>query len=176
MSLSVQQQAALHEAKQLLRHVGLSLGNTDSSVLVDNSQDDLITCSNSSLTHLPLAQRLSHDPSIHIFTEAEILQRKNQVNRQSYLDALCDHPLGSIVEYPDTGDTADMSVGHMFSVDSTHFHHPKLNIQHSLGDYHGMQQHVKCKLLRDLTTDAEVLCKNEKIACMSPPTYLFSTT
>ena len=144
MSLSVQQEAALHEAKQLLWHVGSSLGGTNSSVLVDNSQDHLITCSDtgSSLTHQPSARCLSHDPPIHIFTEVEILQHRNQVNRQSYLDALVDHPLGLIVEYSDTGDTADVSVGHMFCVDSTDFHHPKLNIQYSLSDYHGMQQHV----------------------------------
>jgi hypothetical protein len=114
MLLSVQQQAALYEAKQLLRHVGLSLGDTSSSILVNDSQNHLLEHPDNSSFD---AQHLNCHPPARRFTEAEILQRKNQVNRQSYLDALVDYPLDSIVEYPCTGETANLSVGHMFAVD-----------------------------------------------------------
>ena len=108
------------------------------------------------------------------FTQDEIARKENCVNRQTRLFAIVDHPVGSIVEYPESGHITGSCIGHRFSVGSTdRFSHPKLNIQYSLGDGHGSRSNVTCgQLLVDAGTGMPVLCKNEKISCEYPFIYL----
>ncbi|KAF8974325.1 hypothetical protein BDZ97DRAFT_11979 [Flammula alnicola] len=165
MPLSDIQQAAVRQAKRLFQEAGLTLGDTD--VLENDAQYIASTI----VDHLPsrpspnVEGYLYHPTPARKFTPDEKQRRENQVNRQSYIDALVDHPLGSIVEYPETGEGPNISVGHRFSVNPDDFLHPKLSIQYSLGDIHGTRQHVECRLLRNTGSGTGVSCKNEKISC-----------
>lgn len=157
--LSDIQVAAVQEAKRLLDEVGLSetrsLQGIDTQYVARTISD-----------HLPSAiQGYSCNPGpVRRYTPEECSQHVNQVNRQSCIQAIADHPPGAIVEYPET-DAAD-NIGHRFLVLPEDFSHPKLNIQYSLGDTHGTRQNVKCRLLLDINTGAPVLCKNEKTSCL----------
>lgn len=165
MPLSDAQQAVVREAKRLFEEAGLPLADTGTL------ENDVENIASTIVDHLPSGPSPSVQGYLYLptparkFTLDEMLQCENQVNRQSYIDALVDHPLLSIVEYPETGDAVDISIGHRFFVDPKDFLHPKLNIQYSLGDIHGTRQHVECRLLRDVVHGFAVSCKNEKISC-----------
>ena len=116
---------------------------------------------------LPAIQGYRYQPpAARHFTCDEIGRGENCVNRLTRLDAIIEHPLGSIVEYPESGSTQSC-IGHRFLVDATSdmFSHPKLNIQYSLGDGHGCRSDVTCGQLIDDHTGQPALCKNEKISC-----------
>ena len=115
-------------------------------------------------------------PAARHFTCDEIGRGENRVNRLTRLNAIVEHPLGSIVEYPESGSTPRSCIGHRFSVDaaSDMFSHPKLNIQYSLGDGHGCRSDVACGQLIDDHTGQPAFCKNEKISCRCH--FIFFTT
>ncbi|KIK72133.1 hypothetical protein PAXRUDRAFT_181276, partial [Paxillus rubicundulus Ve08.2h10] len=80
---------------------------------------------------------LRYEPPVaRKFTDDEIDQGLNKVNRQTYVDAIIEHPPGTIVEYPQTGEVTGARIAHIFNVDSnpSRFIHPKSNFQYSLGD------------------------------------------
>ncbi|KAF8187531.1 hypothetical protein BJ912DRAFT_926768 [Pholiota molesta] len=71
-----------------------------------------------------------------------------------------------LVEYPETGCKLEYSVGHRFAIDPQQdFINPHLNIQFSLGDGHGGQSNIPCRLLVDETTGKAAICKNTKYGC-----------
>ncbi|KZP33349.1 hypothetical protein FIBSPDRAFT_718116, partial [Athelia psychrophila] len=88
----------------------------------------------------------------------------NCLNRKSRVDAIIVHPLGAIVEYPETGSHHNERVAHRFLVDPANFYHPKADFQYSLGDKHGGHKNVHCYLLRDKNGDA-VLCDQVQTSC-----------
>ncbi|KAJ7273845.1 hypothetical protein C8J57DRAFT_1034718, partial [Mycena rebaudengoi] len=90
---------------------------------------------------------LYHSPPARAFTAEEIQHDFNCINRQTYVHALLEHPVGAIVEYPETGATAGVRIAHRFSVDPANFSHPKENFQYSLGDSRGGEPYVYCGLL-----------------------------
>ncbi|KAG1788472.1 uncharacterized protein HD556DRAFT_1245206, partial [Suillus plorans] len=86
---------------------------------------------------------------------------------KSVAHAFVEHPLGAIVEYPQTGDAPDQSIAHIFNIDPTTFHssqHPKANFQYSLGNVHGSRDVSKCLMLRD-GQGQPVSCSNLKTSC-----------
>ncbi|KAF8488095.1 hypothetical protein BU17DRAFT_59782, partial [Hysterangium stoloniferum] len=91
----------------------------------------------------------------------------NKTTRQSYASALIEHPIGAIVEYPESGSQPKYSVAHHFHINPKNFIHPKENIQYSLGDVHGSHENVTCYLLRDIHTKEPVSCKQLKTRCKS---------
>ncbi|KAJ6598119.1 hypothetical protein DFH09DRAFT_889893, partial [Mycena vulgaris] len=76
-------------------------------------------------------------PAARPFSAEEIWRGFDCINRQTYVHALVEHPIGSIVEYPETGSSEGISVAHLFSVDPDRFSHPKDNFQYSIGDFQG---------------------------------------
>lgn len=56
-------------------------------------------------------------PAAHHFTCDEIGRGENRVNRLTRLDAIIEHPLGSIVDYPESGSTPRSCIGHRFLVE-----------------------------------------------------------
>ncbi len=107
------------------------------------------------------------DPAIFYSDEDRSLGL-NAVNGQTRIDALIRHPLNVTVEYPETGKVMNQSIGHIFPVcDPQNFSSPKLNIQYSLGDVHGIRNHAQANFLTDAETGVTVPCKNEKTSCTS---------
>lgn len=165
MALSDEQLAAIREAQQVLEAAGLSLSDLSTHTapdtpLTNNSAFDLsfspdITPASD---YEPLAARR--------FTPAEINASANCLNRKSRVDAIIVHPLGAIVEYPETGSHHNERVAHRFLVDPANFYHPKADFQYSLGDKHGGHKNVHCYLLRDKNGDA-VLCDQVQTSCKS---------
>lgn len=108
-------------------------------------------------------------PPASWFTLEECGQRKNRVTRELNVDAIIDHPLEAVVEYPETGRVMGESVAHRFAVDPTAFRHPKNNIQYSLGGGQG-QYSVDCFMLGSESGQASVRCIRREVQCKSSRT------
>ncbi|KAG1802907.1 uncharacterized protein HD556DRAFT_1216010, partial [Suillus plorans] len=112
-----------------------------------------------------MAARYCPQPA-RLFTIDEIAQGCNKVNRETSVDAIIEHPLGAIVEYPQTGSAPGDAVAHIFHVnpDPKLFIHPKSNLQYSLGDSHNGRQNAWCFLLKD-PFGKSVLCSKLRTSC-----------
>ncbi|KAF8157089.1 hypothetical protein B0H34DRAFT_798402 [Crassisporium funariophilum] len=107
------------------------------------------------------------------FSSAEILAGANEINRQRRVSALVDHPIGAIVEYPETGWSSDVTIAHRFAVDPLDLQHPKSNIQYSLGGTHGGVPDMHCgRLLCDLNGNP-VACNKLQTSCQGIKTCEF---
>lgn len=114
--------------------------------------------------HLP---RFSAPTTSHLLLGCSLQSCEcNQVNRQTYVQALVEHSLGAIVKYPEMGASKDLSVAHIFDVnpDPDHFINPKFNFQYSLGDGHGGQNNALCDLLKGAAGNP-VLCEKLRTSC-----------
>ena len=105
-------------------------------------------------------------PHASTFTDADIASGRNKVTREAIADRIVEHPLGAIVEYPETGDSLGVAIAHIFNVDMDpeRFIHPRLNFQYSLGDGHGGRDNVTCRLLKS-RSGGPVLCKKLRTSC-----------
>jgi len=163
MSLSNVQRSALLEVKRLLEGAGLEIPAEShpashlSSLISDHLFKTIPILSRGNVYNPPPAQK---------FTAEELAAKKDRITRQTRASAVVKHPLGSIVEYPETGVEINDSVAHVFTVDPTNFNHPKLDFQYSLGDSQGSRRNVACK--SDFLIDNSglpAMCKVESIAC-----------
>jgi hypothetical protein len=165
MSLSEAQHSALLEAKHLLEDVGLDTpAESHPGYLSRLISDHLF---NATATPILSARNLYNPPPARNFTAEELAAKKDRVTRQTRASAIVKHPLGSIVEYPETGADTNKSVTHVFAVDPGNLVHPKLNFQYSLGDSQGIRKNVGCKsdFLVDDNTGLPATCKVESISC-----------
>jgi hypothetical protein len=131
-SLSDAQPSAVLEAKRLLANVGLTTAtNSDDRDFQEVSRvlEQILPC-------LPTTAAVPTYPycplAALLFTAEEIRQSLDCINRQTYVHALVEHRLGSIVEYPETGAGKGVVIVHRFSVDPSNFSHPKENFQYSI--------------------------------------------
>ncbi|KAK7001956.1 hypothetical protein R3P38DRAFT_3326837 [Favolaschia claudopus] len=164
MHLTDAQRAAVAAAKKLLDEVGL----TDNNSSHDDDFQDVYQRISSSVASQPSPAVLGYRykaPPAREFTLAEVALGINSINRQTSVHRIVEHPLGAIVEYPETGASFGTAVAHVFAVDPTSEFHPKLNIQYSLGDNHGGRPYVKCGLILSGRDGEPVSCNNLKIAC-----------
>lgn len=161
--LSDAQLLAVLEAQKLLDSVGLSVDSPCDDPRFIRVSETLLQ-SFPSLPSAPIQCSQYDPPAARIFTASEILSGANKVTRQSSAVSLIDHPLGAMVEYPQTGSAFSEGVAHRFVVDPNTFTHPKDNIQYSKGDTHGAHRNFKCHLLRD-ASDEPVLCHQLKTSC-----------
>ncbi|KAJ7265241.1 hypothetical protein C8J57DRAFT_1069413, partial [Mycena rebaudengoi] len=99
------------------------------------------------------------------FTAEEIQRGFNRINRLTYIHALLEHPVGAIVEYPETGETAGVCIAHRFSVDPANLSHPKENFQYSLGDSRWGESDVYCGLLLLGSNGSPASCSHRKFSC-----------
>ncbi|KII88254.1 hypothetical protein PLICRDRAFT_29844 [Plicaturopsis crispa FD-325 SS-3] len=162
--LSDEQLAALLRATQILGNAGLSAADLATS-LEDHSPQSHEENLDSTLAE-PAASKayiasLYDPPAARAFKEDS---DANRVNRRTHVDALIDHPIGVVVEYPQTGSSSNETVAHRFAIDPLRVYHPKFNLQYSLGDKHGGRKNVLCQLLLDKSGNA-ALCDNLKTTC-----------
>ena len=108
-------------------------------------------------------------PPAHIFTLDEIRAKKSRLTRQAYIHGLIEHPVGALIEYPQSGSAPDVGIGHIFNVDlnSSEFTNPRSISQYSLGEPQGYHRNVTCLQLRDSQTDEPVVCLQKKSSCKS---------
>ncbi|KAJ7234827.1 hypothetical protein C8J57DRAFT_1531331 [Mycena rebaudengoi] len=158
MPLSSAQLSAVLEAKKILVDVDLTTTNLDDSDFLEVRP--VVSQALSATSSLSAIQgSLYHSPPARAFTAEEIQHDFNCINRQTYVHALLEHPVGAIVEYPETGATAGVRIAHRFSVDPANFSHPKENFQYSLGDSRGGEPYVYCGLLLLGSNGSPTSCK-----------------
>lgn len=100
------------------------------------------------------------------YTSEEIASKENCVTRQSNICSIVDHPVGALVEFPQSGDQMDMAIGHRFQINPPNFVSPKNNIQYALGSP-SSHSNVTCLLLHDKTAGEPIQCKQTKLKCRS---------
>ena len=156
-SLSLEQVGVLQQARQILDAAGLSeIGQTIDGYLGSAAHSEI--------------NRLRYAPPLAVpFTSQEILSGVNRLTRKAYVHAIANHPVGSILEFPQTGSRMGEAIAHRFRVDPTQstFINPKDSIQYSLGDTQGRRSSVTCNLLCDLETKKPVNCLQIKMNCAS---------
>ncbi|TDL13756.1 hypothetical protein BD410DRAFT_720612 [Rickenella mellea] len=159
---SAGQLEALSNIKTILENAGLSSVDLDISQGRSAHASDIVE---SGGTSSPSPQTVLQyiPPRATVYNESQIGIRLNQINRKSYASALANHPEGSVVEYPETGQLGGEAVAHRFKINPREFVHPKVNIQYALGDEHGGRTGVKCHLISD--PPAPVLCTKTTYKC-----------
>jgi len=171
--LSEAQRNALATANALLASVGLNTVPLPVSLLPSPSRAlSAAPISTSASSPLGAASAVVQGsryiaPPARPFSEEEIAAHLHRINRQLTVDAFVDHPVGAIVEYPQTGLQETSVVAHRFSVDPNNFYHPKTNIQYSLGGTHGAELDVFCGHLLCDETGTSVACHKLKTKCSS---------
>ncbi|KAG1862305.1 hypothetical protein F4604DRAFT_1657854 [Suillus subluteus] len=106
-------------------------------------------------------------PPARPFTAEDHMQGRHRVTRKTSAHAIVEHPIGAIVEYPQTGRHANESIAHIFHIDPSTFTstlRPKSSFQYSLGDGHGGQIIGKCLMLRD-AGGQPVSCAKLRTSC-----------
>lgn len=176
MSLSDTQLAAIKQATSILNAAGILLSDLaryalpppvtalTSSQTSGVSSDTAESCNPSPA----VMSSLYEPPRARIFTQDESKRRTagSRLNRQTLVDGIIDHPLGAIVEYPETGLEAGQRIAHRFVVDPVNFVHPRSNFQYSLGDEHGGHKNVHCYLLVNEKNPAQkLLCSHIQTSC-----------
>ncbi|KAG1865182.1 hypothetical protein C8R48DRAFT_672461 [Suillus tomentosus] len=130
-NLSDVQLAALKAAQDILDNAGLSPLDLNTDL---PSSRDVSPAASSVSVHQPvipspkvMAARYCPQPA-QLFTIDEIARGCNKVNRETSVDAIIEHSLGAIVEYPQTGSAPGHAVAHIFHVnpDPKSFIHLKL--------------------------------------------------
>ncbi|KAJ7848967.1 hypothetical protein B0H14DRAFT_2582749 [Mycena olivaceomarginata] len=150
MALSDAQLAAVVEAKRLLANVGLTTttnfdGERDFLEVTRIVSQALPTSSPSPSACTAVLGSLYHPLPARPFTAEEIQRGFDCINRQTYVHALLEHPIGSIVEYPQTG------ASKVF--------------QYSLGDSHGGEPYVQCGSLLMGPGGTPASCFHKHLSC-----------
>jgi hypothetical protein len=180
MELSSSQLTALQYAQSILDGAGLSPQDLDNhSNTSSPSPSSRSSPLAASLSPLPssipdpspaiLAAQYIPPPACS-FTLDEISAGANRLNRQSRVHAIINHPLGAVVEYPQSGSLKGDTVAHIFTLargfNSSEFDLPQFSFQYSLGDGHGGTKGVQCYLLRD-SMGNPVRCNKLSTSCKS---------
>ncbi|KAF8833796.1 hypothetical protein BDN67DRAFT_998876 [Paxillus ammoniavirescens] len=183
MSLSEHQLTALYNIQRLIDSAGLSPQHLDSFTTLSSPPSPAQIHDSKGLpptTRLPTPAvppaRVQHTafiascyvpPPARYFTSEEVQQGRHRVTRKTSARKIVEHPVGAIVEYPQTGELDNEPVAHIFSVDPATFlstHHPKASFQYSLGDGHGGRDSVECLMLKD-PQGSPMYCKVLQTTC-----------
>lgn len=93
-----------------------------------------------------------------------------RLNNKTMLSSLYHYKTGTILEYPHTSDKRTTSVGHLFELSPSQWHHPRLNFAYSQGSPNGQSKegdHVYCLLLKHDRTGEKVPCRVTHYTCKS---------
>ncbi|KIK33430.1 hypothetical protein CY34DRAFT_99623 [Suillus luteus UH-Slu-Lm8-n1] len=173
------QRCAVQSAQILLENAGLSPQDLDSFSSSSSSSPSppsppsstlpILCPASPSTRNAPLAVAGARyiPPPARPFTAEDLTQGRHRVTRKTSAHAIVEHPIGAIVEYPQTGHHVGESIAHIFHVDPSSFTpslHPKSSFQYSLGDGHGGQIIGQCLMLRD-TSRQPVSCTKLRTSC-----------
>ncbi|KAG8922194.1 hypothetical protein FRC02_012077 [Tulasnella sp. 418] len=124
-------------------------------------------------------------PPADKFTAEERANGCHHVNQKTKVERIIEHPLDSVVEYPETGANQGESVAHIFPISPDQFRNPKDDIQYSLGGRHGTVENVRCRFISHIQTNEAALCYKVSVECMgikrcsfgpnNPSTHFYTT-
>ncbi|KAG2029724.1 hypothetical protein BDR03DRAFT_1018040 [Suillus americanus] len=152
MDLSEHQHLAVQHAQSIISDAGLSASDLDYSPTTSTR-----SLTPTTLNMSPAASSVAPLPS----TEPSPIQ--------TTVDAIVEHPLRAIVEYPETGSVMGQAIAHIFSISANYITHkfdnPRASFQYSFGDGHGGWKNVLCHLLQDSTDGKPVKCNRILTSC-----------
>jgi len=165
--LTTEQLAALQQARMLLEKAGvLSSPPGSPSTEVQHLRKCLqvpdVLQQEPSI--LPLLRYIA--PPASSFSCEQILSRSNRITTQTSVQKIVYHPIGAIVEFPETGISKSQAVAHVFPVLDKDFD-PKLNIQYSIWGQHGAHENFTNYLLWNGTSGEPSQCRQFKSCCKS---------
>ncbi|KAF8584341.1 hypothetical protein K439DRAFT_1567517 [Ramaria rubella] len=160
MVLLPEQVKAIQDAKQLLVASGLELPT-------NKSPEEFLASLHTS--PVPVADATPNfDTDLHYLPArggVHDIQQEFKLTRQSVVHAVIDHPLGVIVEYPESGGLGN-AIAHRFNTNPLEYVHPKDNLQYSLRDTKGGHKNVNCYLVKSAACPGEpVKCSQTKVSC-----------
>ncbi|KAE9392665.1 hypothetical protein BT96DRAFT_1023443 [Gymnopus androsaceus JB14] len=110
-------------------------------------------------------QRAEHRP-VNDSLQRSLLHTNYKLNRQTMLSRVYEYPPNAILEYPDSGNTADELVGHLFEMTPDMWDSPAMDFAYSRGEPRGHDKHIStCPLLIDSRTGDMVPCKVKHSTC-----------
>lgn len=171
MTLSDTQLKAVEEATRILASAGLSLSDLANPQSphpgLDAPRGSVLDDSQINHPSSSVCSSLYEPPRAKMFTPDEQYRRVagSRLNRQAFVDGIVDHPMGVIVEYPETGAQPGQSITHRFVIDPVNFLNPKADFQYSLGDGHGGRKDAQCLLLQSHNGGESVLCSHLRTSC-----------
>ncbi|KAF7333550.1 hypothetical protein MSAN_02419900 [Mycena sanguinolenta] len=168
MPLSNAQLSAVYEAKKILAEVGLTTVPTtsdDHRNYLDVSRIISEALPTSDSTCAAVSGSLYRPLPARPFTEEELQQSLNYINRQTSVHRLVEHPLGAIVEYPETGNSTGVGIAHRFYINAGKCYAPHENFQYSLGDSRGGEQDALCGNLLLGRDGTPAFCSHKRRAC-----------
>ncbi|KAG7093238.1 hypothetical protein E1B28_006924 [Marasmius oreades] len=109
----------------------------------------------------------SPDIPAHLDNSDRQLTHENlRLNRKTTLSKVYRHRLAAIVEYPETGSTADHAVGHVFELDPMCWYNPANDFAYSRGDPRGIDRNPSTvPLLVSSQTGQPVPCTVRHSTC-----------
>ncbi|KAG2125773.1 uncharacterized protein EDB93DRAFT_1243973 [Suillus bovinus] len=169
MDLSEHQCLAVQRAQSILSDAGFTRSLTPTTLNTSPAASSIAPLPSTEPS--PIVQASNYiPPPARQFTADEISRNAHRVNRQTTVDAIVEHPLGAIVEYPETGSVMGQAVAHIFSISANYITHefdnPKASFQYSFGDGHGGRKNVLCHLLQDSTDGKPVKCNRISTSLM----------
>ena len=166
MGLSESQMVTILQAKNILDQAGLSTADLTFSSDPDYRRlADILTIVTPPQPSPAVQGSQYEPPAAQPFSDDDIRKNKNKINRQTSANFFIDHPVGAIVEYPQTASVIGKRIAHRFSINPADFFHPKSNFQYSLGDKHGGHDNVYCYFLRNENGEL-AKCSHLKTSCM----------
>jgi hypothetical protein len=92
------------------------------------------------------------------------IYKATRVTQKFYADYSIDWPLGAIVEYPRTMDSAQERILHIFHVDPTNPILPQRSFLYGFGSPSGMHEDIQCYALTDCN-GAHPRCQEQHLTC-----------
>ncbi|KAF8581224.1 hypothetical protein K439DRAFT_1619219 [Ramaria rubella] len=175
MVLTALQQQAVQDAQQLLLDSGLEIPLNQSPDKFLNSLRAIPMVFPNPLDNLISIPNLQYEAPKAIFlTKEQNMPQEFKLTRKSAVHAIIDHPVESIVEYPETGSLHGVAIAHIFAISPSQYIHPKDNLQYSLRDSKGGHKNVGCYLLKSRLCPGKLVpCYQTKVSCRSVKGCMF---
>ncbi|KAJ7059864.1 hypothetical protein C8F01DRAFT_1253960 [Mycena amicta] len=134
------------DVKDELRRLA-SFAENDAVLVPATVRENLVAA----LHHLDLSVQspnnlIQSQASVH--QQAPTIRYKVAISSRTTLSVLYEHPIGAVVEYPETSASPNEPVGHLFHMDLKNWSCPSLDIAYSRGEPNG-QSKQDCDLLLD---------------------------
>ncbi|KAG9310639.1 hypothetical protein JVU11DRAFT_9214 [Chiua virens] len=177
MNLSSDQYTALAQAWAILEGVGLSLDSDPESIFSSSHPSSRVSSCPSTPSYTPYstpspavsASRYLPPPACS-FTQGKINQWLYKINSKLSVHQIIIHSPDAIVEYPQTGESEDISIAHVFPINFDAFENPESSFQYSQAGFMYMNILIVFHTKQDLKVSHNCTkgTKFQLIVCMSP--------
>jgi len=163
MPLTQQQREVIDDVKTILSDSGIV---SISHIPTDVFTASLISLESQDQTNTLPPFQIGYTPPTPFFFDKSARPKVTRL-AVSAVDAIIDHPLGALVEYPFSGLEPGHSIAHRFAIDPRSYIDPRRNIQYSLGrDSKGGHPNTGCLIFsRGVSVKEPVLCNQIKTSC-----------